>query len=239
MNLLCQLLCFGSLLVSPDEKNHLLILEQIITQLATNRQALKIDRNAINKLLYDNDRLTSDVLNLENKILDLEKELKRYFIPPPTEEEVTAALIDKLANKLVKFLIRECGKTQSLTLMTVFLNDDKNPNTKQQQMAFDASVRAKLLKHREFNTQEAFRLDKLARGSKEIVLENFKTNVLIFLVIEEDIQDSCLDMWFQESPDNDNVVVPPVQKLKQTPAQGPALAPAPAQAPASYRFFKR
>ena len=241
MNLLCQLfLCYTSILVvSSEEKNHLLILEQMITQIATNREAIKGDRNAINKLLYDNDRLTADVLNLENKILDLEKELKRYLKPPPTEEEVTAALIDKLTTKLVKYTIRECGASKSLCLITVF----KNPNINTQQMAFDASVRSKLLKHRGLNVHEAERLQELARGDLEIVLDNFKTDAVIFLIIEDDIEDSFMDLWAKEL--TGNVVVPPSvqsQKIKQAPALAPVRAHAPAPAPrtqGAVRLFKR
>lgn len=225
MNVLCQLaLCYGSLLVTPEDKNHLWIIEQIITQIATNREALKVDRNAINKLIYENERLAGDLFDLQSKIFALEKELK-----PPTEDEVSAALIDKLATKLVKYLIREIGVTKSLCFMTVFINDDNDQKVKKQQMAFEASVRNKLLKQRALNIQEAFRLQQLANGSKEVVLANFKTDIVVFLVIEEDVEDSFMDMWFKELPGN--VVVPPSQKINK--------APAPAQEPANFRFFKR
>ena len=230
MNLLCQLLCYGSLFVSPEDKNHLLIIEQMITQISTNREALKLDRNAINKLIYENQRLAGDLLDLQHKILALEKELK-----PPTEDEVRAALTDKLATKLVKYLIREIGVTKSLCLMTVFINDDNDQKQKKQQIAFDASVRSKLLKQRALNIHESDRLDRLARGDIELVLGNFKTDAVVFLVIE-DVEDSFMDMWFKELPDN---VVAPSSVSGQKVHKAQAPAPVRAQEPANFRFFKR
>lgn len=238
MNLICQLaLCYGSFLVSPEDKNQVLIIEQIITQIATNREALIVDRNAINRLLYENDRLTADLLNLQNKIIVLEKELK-----PPTEEEVEVAMLDKFSTKLVRNLVRSIGVNKSLCLMTVFINDNNDQKVKKQQLAFEASVKIKLLKQRSLNNQEAVRLHELARGDLELVLDNFQTDVVVFLVIEQDFEDSFMDMWFKELAGN--VVIPPsipATKIKQAPApvRAPAPAPAPAQASANFRFFYR
>ncbi|MBX9704207.1 MAG: hypothetical protein K2X39_08650, partial [Silvanigrellaceae bacterium] len=75
-------ICLVSLICYQEEKNNALILEQIITQLAINREAINADRQAIGKLIYNNKQLAQDIKDLQSKIVDLEKGNKH-----PTSEE--------------------------------------------------------------------------------------------------------------------------------------------------------
>lgn len=218
-----------SITCNQEEGTNALI-EQLITQLAINRDALNVDRQTIGKLIYNNKQLAQDIKDLQSKIVDLEKGNKH-----PTSEEALELLAEKIASKLTRYLLRELGSVKTLALVSIFADKNNNNNNKFKEL-LEVRVRRKLAANKSLSFLNIDSEEKIQRSwsnslDKDIVFKslNSEAEILVLLIIEYYIEDCYLDVFFKESPDN--VVVPPVQKLKQTPAQAPAQAP--------YRFFKR
>ena len=247
MNVFCQIIfCFISLTYYEDEKNSALILEQLINQLAINREAIQVDRHELNKMLYRFNQVTADLKELQLKVVDLENSIKEKH---QTEEESLILLAEKVSSKLSRYLLRELKSVKTLALVSIFADKNNNKNNKFKELLEDR-VRRKLAVNKSLNFLNIDSEEKIQRSwsnsqDKDIVFKslNSEAEILVLLIIEDDIEDCYLDVFFKQS--QNIVVVPPVQKLKQTPAQGPALAPAPArtpapaQAPTNFRFFKR
>ena len=200
------------------------ILEQLITQLTINRDALNVDRLAINKLKESNKKLLEELSELKSNIRILEHKLK-----PVSEEEASNAKIDHFTNKLLKYLFWELESDFLFSVVIVF-GDGQSSSKKNK---FAAALALKLREHtnlRLLNQADINIIQKTPNNFDGLdVLKRNKIDALAILVIEEDLEDCFFDCFFRA----------PVENLPKASAPAPAPVPAPAQAPSSYRLFKR
>jgi hypothetical protein len=214
-----------SLICYQEEKNNALILEQLITQLAINRDALNADRQAIGKLIESNKKLLQDLSELKSKISILENKLK-----PVSEEEASNAKIDNFTNKLLKYLLREL-ETDLLFSVVIVFGDGQSSTIKNK---FAAALAVKLKGNTNLRSLNQADNDIIQKTPNKFdgldILKRNNVDALAILVIEEDPEDSFCDIFFP---------APVIEHLPKAPAPAPVPAPAPAQTPSSYRLFKR
>ena len=211
-----------------EERANAFILEQLITQLTINREALNVDRQAISKLIESNKKLLQDLSELKSKICILENKLK-----PVSEEEASNAKIDHFTNKLLKYLLREIESDLLFSVVIVFGDGQSSPKKNK----FAAALALKLREHtnlRLLNQADINIIQKTPNNFDGLdVLKRNKIDALAILVIEEDLEDCFFDCFFRAPVEN----LPKASASAPAPAQAPA--PVRAQEPANFRFFKR